>query len=38
MLLGTVLLLIDNIERSFNAIWQVKNPETRSDKLRTTLL
>lgn len=24
MLLGTVLLLIDNIERSFNAIWQVK--------------
>ena len=26
MLLGTVLLLIDNIERSFNAIWQVKKP------------
>lgn len=27
MLLGTVLLLIDNIERSFNAIWQVKTPK-----------
>ena len=28
MLLGTVLLLIDNIERSFNAIWQVKKPRS----------
>lgn len=38
MLLGTVLLLIDNIERSFNAIWQVKNPEVCSDRLLTILL
>lgn len=28
MLLGTILLLIDNIERSFNAIWQVKKPRS----------
>lgn len=28
MLLWTVLILTDNIERSFNAIWQVKHPRT----------
>lgn len=28
MLLFTILMLIDNIERSFNAIWQVKHPRT----------
>ena len=28
MLLWTVLMLTDNIERSFNAIWQVKHPRT----------
>lgn len=28
MLLFTILMLIDNIERSFNAIWQVKRPRT----------
>ena len=28
MLLFTILVLIDNIERSFNAIWQVKRPRT----------
>lgn len=28
MLLWTVLILTDNIERSFNAIWQVKHPRS----------
>lgn len=28
MLLWTILILTDNIERSFNAIWQVKHPRT----------
>ena len=33
MLLLTILLLIDNIERSFNAIWQVKHPRTMFRKI-----
>lgn len=33
MLLFTILLLIDNIERSFNAIWQVKHPRTMFRKI-----
>ena len=28
MLLWTILILTDNIELSFNAIWQVKHPRT----------
>lgn len=33
MLLWTILILIDNIERSFNAIWQVKHPRTPFRKI-----
>lgn len=33
MLLFTILILIDNIERSFNAIWQVKHPRTMFRKI-----
>ena len=33
MLLWSILILIDNIERSFNAIWQVKHPRTPFRKI-----
>lgn len=33
MLLWTILILTDNIERSFNSIWQVKRPRTMFRKI-----
>lgn len=33
MLLWTILILTDNIERSFNAIWQVKRPRSMFRKI-----
>ena len=33
MLLWTILILTDNIERSFNSIWQVKRPRTLFRKI-----
>lgn len=33
MLLFSILILIDNIERSFNAIWQVKHPRSMFRKI-----